>query len=450
MTDSHPLLQRLNLALKQILALDYKTPVTESYEGVLQLCEVLEELLSTDLKSVALFRSTNAWDYLENLADCMPAESFLKQIRSVVRTGQGRVRAFIRYALCESSFPEYLSALAWNKNLTTSYYHDRALLRDEELVSILLLLFVALKPYKFDLPVTKELDRDDYWAFIKPYVPPALKEPQERRLHSVVSASAPSVVHLGPSDRQSAPDTPGTPESEPDLDATTDGEGQAGVGGAGKRKTRKKKAKVATIGGTAEETELKDQMELAMQLKKTKSQVLTYEIDLETERQRRQMLQDRINLLEKELNQHNQTIASLHEELVIWKEATKTSGVTRSSSLKPPLSTADRICNGGTGDLSTKNNSDEDCVARLQPALDQIDEYFRTGNFPTQQPTADATTSSSSHDDRTTSHDDAEEHQTTLRRLNQMTADLHDLTSFDSLQSNLENFAQSLRALGQK
>ena len=439
MADAHPLLGRLNNALKPILTLDYTHPITESSDGALPLCQILEDLLNNEMKSVALFRSTSGWDYIENLADCLPTESLLKQIRSSVRSGLGRLRAFIRLALNEASFPEYLSALAWNKSLTATYYHDRSLLRDEELVGILLLLFVALKPYKFDLPVTKDLDREDYWTVIvKPFPSPSYQDSDHASLSksSLPSVSAPSIIQaLKPvSHSVDLPPRLNSPQKGSLAAVASPSSHDAYIAGR-KRSTRKSKPKVATIGHSAEEVEEREHLTLVNQLASTRQQLLTYEIDLETEKQRRQILQGRFDLLQTEVSRYQKDVSSLQEELDMWKKMVSSSPA--ASVPGASLPSVDAAASRPQRSLATQIS---------QPQVDstlltaQIKEFLETGIIPESYMAL-------IEDDHASSA--SQPSPTFFDTLNATRQEISELFSFDSLENLIDDYSRSFESIFQ-
>lgn len=56
------------------------------------------------------------------------------------QTDLGRGRVALRLALNEGALVDYLRALLFNQELTVKYYHEYALMRSEEHVSICLML----------------------------------------------------------------------------------------------------------------------------------------------------------------------------------------------------------------------------------------------------------------------------------------------------------------------
>ena len=109
---------------------------------------------------------------------------------------------FLRIALNDGCLPEYLSALIWNRHILHSCYEERALLRDEEQSSTLILLIETLKKLRFRMFLKDpNLDRTDFWSTVKlldvisafPDLPPDRSRP------AAVPPSQPHAPHILPS-----------------------------------------------------------------------------------------------------------------------------------------------------------------------------------------------------------------------------------------------------------
>ena len=91
---------------------------------------ILTTITPTTLPALSLFNkktpgffSSSLWDFLECLQSSLPGTSeFLVTIKQYSKTPTGRSRIFIRLALNDKSFSEYISALCWNTSLLKYYY----------------------------------------------------------------------------------------------------------------------------------------------------------------------------------------------------------------------------------------------------------------------------------------------------------------------------------------
>src|SRR3989338_4210806 len=117
--------QKVNQALKKILEKPVGSELGE--EEARELLRIVEEILSSELKrGVIFFRATTGFDLLERLPSCLPGtEKVIKKVKEVARTGQGRLRAYLRYALAHPPLlPGSLSALSFQPSLLSSFFSD--------------------------------------------------------------------------------------------------------------------------------------------------------------------------------------------------------------------------------------------------------------------------------------------------------------------------------------
>jgi RUN domain len=349
------LVQRLNAAMKPLLAAaSDSASFTEDWPAVKVVLSILEQVLADNLKSVAIFRATTGFDFLENsLAKCMPnVDATLKRVRSIARTGNGRLRVFLRLALNEGALADYISALAWNQELTKSYYGDAALLRDDEQLSILLMLLVTLKSVTFRIRLDDPaLDRDDYWSGFD-------EQEVMRSISNAAATLANNVVAGVDADRAVA-----VQASSSSSDKVLSPRAPSSRSG------RKKRAKVAAIGSCADVAQQLEKGELAERLVSSRQAMLKMEIELEKERQKRAILSSRFDLLKAQVDNNDKYVASLLEEMEMWKSAAAAS-----------TSTAVAECSATTSNGSSNKRAD---VVDSPQLLATIDAYFSSaGDVP--------------------------------------------------------------------
>jgi len=172
--EMNPLLLELKKVMNELQ--DYKDDkkdhsihIQTKYQRCLaRLCYMIEKILEHGIKDVSLFGTgTYFWSYLENLDKCLPGadvKSLIKKVKDTISGNLGRGRVFIRVTLNDGSFIEYISALAWNTQLTTTYYRETAILRNEHHMSLFIAMLDNIKPFKFDFVLKdKALDDPDYW-----------------------------------------------------------------------------------------------------------------------------------------------------------------------------------------------------------------------------------------------------------------------------------------------
>eukprot|EP01103_Thecamoeba_quadrilineata_P016211 TRINITY_DN5355_c0_g1_i1.p1 TRINITY_DN5355_c0_g1~~TRINITY_DN5355_c0_g1_i1.p1 ORF type:complete len:1016 (+),score=342.51 TRINITY_DN5355_c0_g1_i1:37-3084(+) len=140
-----------------------------------RLLYLVEKSLYHGLKDIAFFGFTEWFDYAENVV-LNGAPQVLSRVRKATRSRLGRSRVLIRLLLKSGSLADYLNALVANRDLTTQYYEDWAILRREEQCSILIMLVESVNGLKFEsILYEKGIDDVDYWITV-PFSSNALLE----------------------------------------------------------------------------------------------------------------------------------------------------------------------------------------------------------------------------------------------------------------------------------
>lgn len=170
------LTEKLKQTIVQLLTdhPDHETVILDDDANSQKLCYLLELVLQHGLKERLLFGTIVFWQVVERLNECLPNINYLlNMVRDCSKNNTARGRIFIRASLNDGTFTDLITGLIWNSELLKSFYKDNALLRNEESINILLMLFEQLKGVKFSLFYKdNDLEKANYWEKIfKPESP---------------------------------------------------------------------------------------------------------------------------------------------------------------------------------------------------------------------------------------------------------------------------------------
>eukprot|EP00727_Mastigamoeba_balamuthi_P011665 m51a1_g7120 hypothetical protein (252) ;mRNA; f:118416-126028 len=196
------LLQDLKLTLAELfMHLGDSTAVPSSCVHAYRALYVIENVLGYGLNNLAWVGKTSLFEYFEHLPDCLPGTAdVLEAVRRRSRSPAARTRIFIRTALNEGSFAEYMRALAWNTPLTQKYFDERSVLRSAAHNFVFVTRLESLKVLTFNLSLDEPgLDHEDYWMGVNLEI-----LPEER---TAQPAQAAQQEPAGPEAEQ-APDNP--------------------------------------------------------------------------------------------------------------------------------------------------------------------------------------------------------------------------------------------------
>jgi len=117
------------------------------------------------LRDLGLLSRTMMWDYMKKIDICFPnGKEIVKIVSRHSKTDAGRGRTLIRHGLNENCLDEYISCLVWNQKLSSTFYAQGSILRNENSSTTFLDLLLELKDLSFSLPLSRDLDAVDYWS----------------------------------------------------------------------------------------------------------------------------------------------------------------------------------------------------------------------------------------------------------------------------------------------
>jgi len=134
-------LQHLQSTVSTLNALCFTDPkivFTEKSLVVDSLLSALYSVLAADMKEDGVIFATKGhpWDYIRHLGSCMPeGDALLDKIDAIqgLTTMTGATRAFLARCLNSSELTTLISALMYNKELTSKHYKKTAVVMDEAL-----------------------------------------------------------------------------------------------------------------------------------------------------------------------------------------------------------------------------------------------------------------------------------------------------------------------------
>ena len=166
------ILTRLSDSIKSVIKEGLKNILYSDNIVVTELCASLESVFMHGLIDKNIIRSsTTYWDYVKNIKTTwVSGEEVITKIMKIpeISSDIGRARCFLRIALNEKRLLEYFTSLTSNEEITKKNYLAKALLREEEQVTIVKNFLRSIGDVRFSLSLIEErLNSADCWELLR-------------------------------------------------------------------------------------------------------------------------------------------------------------------------------------------------------------------------------------------------------------------------------------------